>query len=340
MTAPSSMPDLPAPLQTVVARLPRLKWATHFGWTLAQRWGEDRCPLIAAALAFFGLLSVFPLALAAVAILARTLTGDAGALHAFQSYVRQFFPGATGAGLSQSMEDAARSISANSNGRTLGIVAIASLLWSGRAYFDTLAAVLNSVWPNTKPRSFVSHQVALWSTFAGAGGCFLLSSAATFALSMVQNISARLPNLFFNRQPVFWEIIGRAGSFGLTLLMFWLMFRFLPNVQGMKRRGRLAFVAAVISSVGWEGAKWAFTRFLPGVTKYQATYGSVAGVVVTMLWLYFSSLIVLLGAEVAGAWEATRALRHGEPPAELSNEDLPANQKLPSLESPMEVSKP
>ena len=86
--------------------------------------------------------------------------------------------------------------------------------------------------------------------------------------------------------------------------MFWLLYRFLPNVEGRRRR-RLVWLASVLAAVLWEGAKFAFAKFLGNLDRYQATYGSVAGVVVTMMWIYISSLIILLGAEAAAAYQET-----------------------------------
>ena len=326
-----SLSDLPAPLQTVIGRVPRLRWPLFFAFRLGTRWGDDRCSLIAGALAYFGLLSVFPIALAAVTILAGALRGNTQLLHQFATYVGQFFPGETGSQVAQTIAQASTKI-AGAQSATLNLLAVGALLWSGRAYFDTLASVLNTIWPRSSPRSFLGHQLAVWGTFVGAGALFLASTAMSAALSTLQSLSGHLPQLFINRLPLLWSILGRGSSLALTLLAFWLMFRFLPHVQG-KRRGRLALVAAVVSSLGWEGAKLGFARLIPGVTRYEPTYGSVAGVVVTMLWLYFASLIVLAGAECAGAWEETRSLMRGEVPEDLedSNEKLPDEQKMPQF---------
>ena len=298
---PITQSEMPAPLQTLSQRVPRLRWFIHFGWRLNERWNQNQCSLIAAAMAFFGLLSVFPLVLAVVAILSRTVFGDEEVLSQFQSYVASFFPGAAGEILGE-----LRAIAAAANSTTLGVVAIVSLLWSGRAYFDTLAAVLNSIWPKARPRTFLQHQLALWSTFLGAGVLWLLSTGVTFALSVARALSDALPDMFINRQPGMWDFLARLTAWLLTALMFWLIYRFLPNAQP-GGRNRTALGAALIAAIGWEIAKIIFIKFLGNVARYQSTYGSVAGVVMTMMWIYFASLIILLGAEAAAAYEETCA---------------------------------
>lgn len=290
--------ELPIPVQNIVKRVPILELPVRFGWSFALRWDSDRCPLMAAAMAFFGLLSIFPLMLAAVAILSRGVSGSKGVLEGFRVFVSGFFPGAA-----QQIIHEIDAIAAGPDATALGIVAIGSLIWSGRAYFDTLASVLNTIWPNTKPRTFWSHQLALWSLFLGAGLLWLLSTAATVAFSTVRVLSARLPDLFLNRTPGIWQFMTHMLSWLLTFCMFLLLYRFLPNVETRRRR-RVVLVAAVLGSLLWEVAKWLFTNVIShNLTRYQSTYGSVAGVVLTMLWIYFSSLILLIGAELAAVYE-------------------------------------
>jgi membrane protein len=292
---------LPPPLQTLIERWPRLSFAVRFGWRLGERWGNDRCAIVAAALAFFGLLSLFPLMLAAIAILGHALAGRPGAVTQFVQFADGFFPGATGLILQQRIRGEVGSIAQAPSGVTVGVFSLLSLLWSGRAYFDTLAAVLNTIWPHARPRTWLQHQAALWSTFAGAGFLYALSIAASVAQNLARTLSDRLPNLFFNRQPMLWEWVGHATSWALSLFMFWMIYRFLPNAT-RGRRGRDALRASMVAAVALELAKLIFARYLPDSARYGAVYGSVAGVILTLMWLYLSSSIVLLGAEVAAAW--------------------------------------
>lgn len=303
-TAQTKLEEIPSPVLWILQKMPPLRLPIYYLWRLATRWGQDECPLKAAAMAFFGLLSIFPIILAAVSILATALAGNTAALATFQNFVEQFFPGPTGDNISLAMKNAAEKIAGGTSATTLSIVAVGSLLWSGRAFFETLAEVLNNVWPGTTARTFWQNQLVLWSTFAGAAVLCILSSLATFLVALINGLLQYLPDAFFERLPLI-EIISRVLAFLLTLLMFWLIYRFLPNVEGA-RRNRLVFGAAFIAALGWEIAKVVFTRFMANLDRYEATYGSVAGVVITMMWIYFSSLIILLGAEAAAAYAETR----------------------------------
>lgn len=309
---PPPTTTLPEFLNTIARRGPRWSWTVRFGWRLAERWGTDQCPLIAGAMAFFGLLSVFPTIVAGIAISVKALSSNHQVIESLQAYIAQLFPGAASAEIAREIASKVESFAASSNSKALSIVAIVSLIWSGRAFFDTLAWQLNSIWPRAQPRTFLQHQIALWGTFIGAGLLWLLSTGIHFALSIVRSLNERfllryMPGLLISRESLLWDLLTRFISWVLTFFMFWLIYRFLPHVQSKQHR-RIAVGAAMIAAVGWEIAKIMFTRFLGNLSRYEVAYGSVAGVVLTMMWIYFSSLIILLGAEVAAAFEDTCAL--------------------------------
>jgi membrane protein len=309
---------LPEAAHPFLSKHPRLAWAAHFGWKFVTKWNDDQCPLFAAALAFFGLLSLFPVTIAALLLLARFLAGRPQVVTSvqagLQNWVQDFFPGAAGNEISRELTHVVTGLAGRSDPTAVGLLAVVPLLWSGRAYFDTLAVVLNNVWPETTPRSFWGHQRVLWSTFLGAGALWLLSTLATFALRILQSLEHYLPSIISKNVRLdisFYDGIGRFVAWLLTLLMFWMIYRFLPHRETKQQR-RIVLFAALVAAVLWEGAKWIFSAFLGNLSRYETTYGSVAGVVLTLLWIYFSSQIILAGAEAAAALESTRAAARNE----------------------------
>ena len=307
-TAPVS--EMWAPLQTLCEKAPLLTQPIRFGWRLSERWNFDKCPLMAAAMAFYGLLSLFPTLLAALAIMGKVLADKPELRMQLLGFVGEFLPGEAG----KILAGGEMQRIAQAPGAAVGIVSIASLLWSGRAFFDTLSSVLNTIWWQAKPRSFLQHQLVLWGTLLGAGALWLLSTAVTFALTALRGLVNTLPGFgegtFFSHLGL-WDIVGRLVAWLLTVFMFWMIYRFLPNSKA-GHRGRLALGSALVAAVGWEAAKWAFTSYLGSAAKYGAIYGSVAGVVLTLMWLYLSSTILLLGAEAAAVYEETKAAARGD----------------------------
>lgn len=299
------MSSLPAWLESFLLRAPRLGLPVRFGFRLLERWNDSQGSLAAAALAFYGLLSLFPLVLAGVLILARVAAGNDAWLNGFSHFVASFFPAQSGFEVSAAVQDGVSKLASGPSPLTASLLALASLLWSGRAYFDTLAFVLNGIVSAGAPRSFLEHQLVLWSLMLGSGALFVLSSGVTFALSLLQNWAMHAPALFLNRAPMLFDFAGKLAAWGLTLFMFYLLYRFAPNRTAAPPR-RAVWAGALFSALAFEVAKWVFARFLGNVARYEATYGSVAGVVLTMMWLYFASMIVLLGATIGATWEEFR----------------------------------
>jgi membrane protein len=294
---------LPAPLQTLADRAPSLARVIQFGWRLGERWGVDKCPLMAAAMAFFGLLSLFPTLLAILAIMGRVLADRPELRLQLLGFVSTFLP----PDISKSLIAGEVTKLASSNAVGIGVFSILSLLWSGRAFFDTLASVLNDIWIHTKPRTWLQQQIVLWSTLLGAGVLWILSSAASFGLTNLQQLTGR----FGETHPAAWSVLGFGIGFLLSLGMFWTIYRFLPNAEH-GRRGRVALIAAIVAAIGFEAAKYGYQHFLANSAHYGLVYGSTAGIVLTLMWLYISSSVILLGAEVAAAYEETRAAALGE----------------------------
>ena len=306
MNDSTSVLTLPAPLQKIADKAPRLARLVQFGWRLGERWGIDKCPLMAAAMAFFGLLSLFPVLLAALAILGKTLADRPDLQAQLLRFVGTFLP----ASIAQSLLTGEVQKLASSSAVGVSLFSIVSLLWSGRAFFDTLSSVLNSIWWQAKPRTWLQQQMVLWSTFLGAGVLWLLSTIVALGLAAVHAWSDD-NRVLDGVHPGLWDFIGRTSSFLLTLLMFWTIYRFLPNASH-GRRGRIALGSALFAAFAFEAARFLFARFLGSSPRYGLVYGSIAGVVLTLMWFYISSSIILLGAEITAAWEETRAAVLGE----------------------------
>jgi len=290
-------------------RRSHLKPYIQFVLILIRRWGDDECLVKAAAMAFFGLISIFPIILAGVSILATVMAGNSEVLQAFGGLVAQFFPGMAGNNVEHAVKMAVYHIASGPNATSLGIVAFVSLLWSGRAYFATLVIVLNRIWPEAKDRSFLQRQILPWGMFAAAGILGLLSMLTTLILSAARPILSSFPLWFINWYVVL-NILSHLLSWGFAFLMFWLLYWFLPNVQA-RQRG-LIFVTAILTTLAWEIAKFLYGAAAGKVLHYEAVYGGVAGVVVTLVWIYVASVILLIGAESAAAWDEMQQKAKGK----------------------------
>ncbi len=102
-------------------------------------------------------------------------------------------------------------------------------------------------------------------------------------------------------------LVSAAGNYtllaidwGLILLVFLLAYRFLPNT---KTHWRFVWLGAVVATVLYEMGRYLFVWYLEHFARYDTVYGPVSSVMVFLFWVYLSSLILVLGAEISSEYE-------------------------------------
>jgi membrane protein len=181
----------------------------------------------------------------------------------------------------------------------LGIGATIGLLWSGRAVFAAASRAINRAWGIHKDRPFyiaIPRQMAMGLL---VGGLFLLSTAAT---SFIQVFNRRF--VLSDQEPFLdlglsYLALYLVPGF-ITLMVFLLLYRFVPNRQ---MRWQYVWPGAVVATILFEIAKSLFLWYLENFAVYDQVYGSLASVIVLMFWAYLSSLLLILGAEISDEYE-------------------------------------
>lgn len=276
----------------------RAPWVTIFSNTLHQ-FHENDLFTSAAAMSYFGLLTLFP-ALLLMLVLSNSF--DAG--RSMLSQIVQVYPGSA-----EFLHTTLRSLS--DLGRGVIITCVVVVLWAGSWVFAVVERALNRIWGTTS-RTFL-HGRALTLGMIGVVGLLLsLSVLVTSVLVFLQQLASQLPPRVLDRVPwlaasgsPFWQIIFAVASILVTITLFTLVYRFMPNAC-VTLRDSLA--GAVLGGLLWEAAKYIFAVSLH-YFHYDQIYGSVGAVVAVLTWGYVSSLILLLGAQLA-------AVFHRESPSE------------------------
>lgn len=245
--------------------------------------GEDECGLRAAALSYHVLLSIFPLLLFLLFIAGRVIQSG-NTQQVLLSYVDRAFPQ-----LAAQVTDLIRQTVAAST--SFGIIGAAGLLWSASALFTVLTGTFNVIW-EAEPR-------ALWRRR-------LMSIVSVLALAVLFTFSLLVRTLtafdFGSASTLGEQWLSLGADLIVTIILLAVLYLWLPN---RSVDWRAALSGAVLASLLWQVAKTAFSIYLSfGVDRFGAIYGSLGSVVVLVLWIYFSSLILFLGAEVAAALEA------------------------------------
>ena len=256
--------------------------------------GRDHVSLVAAGVAFYGLLAIFPGLVALMAI--------AGLVLDPQTVVDQL--GQLGAILP---EEAANIILgqaedvAGTQGGGLGFAAVLGLLlafWSASAGVSSLMEGINLAYDETDSRGFLKRTlVRLVMTLGVIVGFVLILGIAVVVPVALQFLTELGPVARILIAVVRWVAIFAIVVAGLAAI-----YRFAPNRDDAKWRWTTP--GAVVATVLWIAGSVAFAIYVRNFASYQETFGALAGVVILLMWLWLSAFIILIGAELDSEMEA------------------------------------
>ncbi len=246
----------------------------------------------AAAMSYFGLMTLFPALLLLLALSNKIAAGNE-----MISHVVQVYPGST-----QFLRETIRSLSGISPGIIITCAIV--VLWAGSWVFAIVERALNRIWGTTH-RTFL-HGRLLTLGMIGVIGLLLSASVLlTSILVYMQEISGRLSPRQLERYPLLmsagslvWQIVFALVSLLVTFALFSIVYRFMPNAYVTFRD---TVPGALIGSLLWEAAKYVFAWSL-NYFNYEQIYGSVGAVVAVLTWGYVSSLVLLFGAQLTGVF--------------------------------------
>ncbi|MDR5684360.1 MAG: YihY/virulence factor BrkB family protein [Armatimonadota bacterium] len=284
--------------------------AYAFGRDVAARFLEDDCLPMAATIAYYALLSIFPLLLGASA-LATFFLERQDVQAAISEALRAYLPPEAVAAVLRNVDEAVRARG------TVGVAAIAVFLWSSSAVAGAARHSLNRVWGVGQERPFWRRKMLEIATTLLFGGILAASLSVSLTLSIVDRfIPASLSDAI--------HAIPGAGAgrvvipLVLPMLVFLLAYRLLPN---RPIRWRWLWPGALVATLLFEGARRVVFWGVETFTRYQLVYGSLAGVIVFLLWIYVVAAIFLLGAEVSRRaaspppWPLHPGVTHAHDPA-------------------------
>lgn len=240
---------------------------------------------LAAQIAYYFLLSLFPLLIFIVTLLPYLPVEQGDIL----GVVRDFAPGETMSMIEETLQD----VMSNRNSGLLSISIIATI-WSASNGMNAIVKSLNRAYDVEETRSFIATR--------------LMSILLTFAMILVFVIALLLPvfgkqiGLFLFSQFGFsdqflaiWNGIRWAISPIILFIIFVGLYYFAPS----KRIKCLsAFPGAIFATLGWVLVSLAFSYYVGSFGNYSATYGSIGGIIVLMIWFYLTGIIIMIGGEI------------------------------------------
>ncbi len=251
----------------------------------------DDCPQLAAAIAYYVLFSIIPLAIVTVSIFGFFLSSE----HVRTVVVNHVLDAVP---LSQTDGRTAVERALNSVNRVSGPIAafgLVATLWTASTVFASIRKALNRVWRIDEHRPF-AQQKLIDFTQMGLLGVFLLASTVlTGVLRTIRQMAPSNAGPLAGRSPL-WEIPPFALPALVTFIAFALLYRIVP---AERPRWRDALPGALVATLLFETLKNSFAFYVANFNNFDVVYGSLAGALLFLLYTYLGAAILLIGAEIA-----------------------------------------
>jgi len=267
--------------------IPWRGWKDVF-WRTVEEISADRLLLIAGGVVFYGLLATVPAITALVSMYG--IFTPASTINAQLSFLADVMP----AGAYQLISDQIVRIAGNSDGKlTLAfILGLGIALWSANAGVKAIFDALNVVYDEDEKRGWIKlNAISLSFTFAGVVVLILILGAVV-ALPLVLAFVG-----FAAQQQAGWlPLLRWPVMFALVVLGLSVLYRHGPSRRHAK--WRWVSVGSVFAALTWIAVSVAFSWYLSKFADYNATYGSLGAVIGLMMWMWISTAVVLIGAEL------------------------------------------
>jgi membrane protein len=255
---------------------------------LARSFLRHGCASLAASLAFFSLLSLFPLVFLLLYGLSFVVSQDVIGEQVLLSFLKGFLPS-----LGEHVVKELHRVSAL---ETVRWAVFLTFVWFGTLVFYELDYTLNVVFESVWRRNpLISTGIAA-ASLAVTGFVLLLSYGATQIVNFLTGYAPRLWGLDLLALAAHDLFLTYTLPFALAFLTVTGLYRLVPR---RRPHWREAMIGALTFSLLWIAAKFIFVTYSTYATVYANLYGSLLEVVLLLLWVYYSAALLLIGAEVA-----------------------------------------
>jgi membrane protein len=285
------------------ADLAKTSWWATLKRTVSE-FRDDNLTDWAAALTYYGVLAMFPALIALVSILG--LVGDS-ATDPLLENLGTLAPGAA----NQIVTDAIENITANQGSAGFALIfGIAGALWSASGYVGAFGRASNAIYEVEEGRPFWKlRPIQILITVV------MITLLALCALAVVVTgpVAEEVGKLVGAEDAAVtaWDIAKWPVIALVVITLFAILYWASPNVR--QPGFRWITPGGVLAVVLWVAASALFALYVANFSSYNATYGSIAGVIVFLVWLWITNLAILLGAELNAELERSRELEAGVP---------------------------
>jgi membrane protein len=284
--------------------LPRRAWGGVLKRTVAE-FREDNVTDWAAALTYYGILSVFPALIALVSVLG--LVGRS-ATDPLLTNLGSFAPGPA----HKILENTLHGLTESRGGAgILFAVGLAGAIWSASAYIGAFIRASNSIWDVEEGRP-------IWKTIplrlAITIVMLILLTATAVAVTVTGPLADKVGKLLGvgSAAVTAWDIAKWPVLILVVSLMFSILYYAAPNVR--QPGFRWLTPGGILAVIVWIVVSALFGLYVANFGSYNKTYGSLGAVVIFLVWLWLTNIAILLGAELNAEAERGRQIEAGQPP--------------------------
>ena len=272
----------------------------------------------AAALTYYSVLSIFPALLVLISLL--DLAGPS-TIEKLLDNLGQAAPGS----VNQILEGAINNLrQTRGSAGVLALAGLAVALWSASNYIAAFMRASNAIYdvPEGRP---------VWKTLpiriAVTVVVMVLLAASAVAVVATGGLADRIGRLLGLGSAVVtaWDLVKWPVLLLVVSFMFALLYWASPNA---KQGFRWVTPGGIMAVVVWVAASVAFAIYVANFGSYNKTYGSLASVIIFLVWLWLSNTAILLGAELNAELERSRAIAAGHPPEEEPYMELRDTRKI------------
>jgi membrane protein len=271
---------------------------------------DDKGLKMAAALSYYTAFSIGPMLLIVISFVGLFFGED----NARVEIVGQanYLIGTDGANM---LNTIIKGASNPSTGILAAVFSVLLLLFGAVSVFIELQESLNIIWgvelkPGRGLRNFIRTRIVSFSMVIASSFILMVSLIADSLLTLINKY---MGSLFPSIIPMA-EIYNYVASFIIITLLFALIFKYLPNVR---IAWKYVWIGATITSFLFFIGKYLIGLYL-GRSSYSSSYGAAASLIVLFIWIYYSGVILYLGAEITYVYRS----RYGDKPLEADREGL------------------
>ena len=264
-----------------------------------QEWLDDDAPQLGAALAYYSVFSLAPMVLLLIAVIGILFRNDpVGAWSRITEQMSYFLDKSA----IEMVQQIARQVATPTKSALGGTIGFALALFGASGVFGQLQAALNTIWgvkakPGRSIWRFVRSRFLSFALIAGIGFLLLVSLVIETGIKALSHyLQSVLPGALTVIVPVY-----LAFDLVIVTAVFTMIFKILPNAT---TRWRDVWIGAVLTAILFLIGKWALGIYLGSGTAASA-YGAASSLITLLLWIYYSSQILLFGAEFTQVYART-----------------------------------